>query len=363
MKTIKVHLKDRTYNILIGRGIVKKAGSIIKRLGIGNDAVCITNASLFNLYGDVIKNALEKSGLSVRFEKVPDSEKAKTERVAASLIKRISAYDRRKKIFIINFGGGVVGDVGGFVASIYKRGIPYIQIPTTLLAQVDSAIGGKVAIDLPIAKNLVGSFYQPKLVISDTSLIRSLPARQIKSGLAEIVKYGVIKDVSLFVFLEKNHRKILRCDQASLEYIVSASSRIKARVVERDEFDRTGVRAILNFGHTIGHAIESASKYSSRYNHGEAIAIGMTAACGISRRLGSISAKDSERIISLISSLGLPTKARGIKSRDVYNAHLHDKKFIHGKNRFVLPVRIGKVKIVEDVPEAVIRETLKEEIL
>ncbi len=363
MRTIKVHLKDRSYDILIGRGLLKKSGAIIKRLDVGNYAVCITNASLLKLYGNVLRKTLEKSGIPVRFEMVPDSEKAKSEGVATSLIRRISSYDKRKNIFIINFGGGVVGDVGGFVASVYKRGIPYVQIPTTLLAQVDSAIGGKVAIDLPIAKNLVGSFYQPRLVISDTGLISSLPHRQISSGLAEIIKYGVIKDRTLFAFLERNHKKILRCDNASLEYIVSASARIKAKVVEQDEFDRTGKRAILNFGHTIGHAIEAAAKYSNRYNHGEAVAIGMSGSCGIARRLGLISQKDAGRIISLIAALGLPTKAKGVRLQAVYNAHLHDKKFIHGKNRFVLPVRVEKVKIVEGVPDAVIRAVLKEEIL
>ncbi len=363
MTKIRVHLKDRSYDILIGRGLLKNAGMLVKRLRIGSDAVCITNARLSRLYGRQLTGSLKKSGLTVRYEEVPDSEEAKSADIAMGLIKRISSYDKRKKVFIVNFGGGVVGDVGGFVAAVYKRGTPYVQIPTTLLAQVDSAIGGKVAIDLAIAKNLVGAFYQPRLVISDIDLIRTLPERQIKNALAEIVKYGVIKDKGLFSFLENNYGKILRRDPRALEHVISASSRIKAGIVEKDEFDRTGSRAILNYGHTVGHAIEAAAKYSNRYNHGEAIAIGMVASCKISRRLGILGEKDASRIIALIKKLGLPTVARGVRFQDVYDAHLHDKKFIRGKNRFVLPLRIGKMKVAENVPDAIVREVLKEEIL
>jgi len=363
MRRIRVRLKDRSYDILIGRGLLKKSGELIRSLRSEKDAVCITNARLLRLYRKTLQSSLTKSGMTVRFERVPDSEGAKSVRIAASLIKEISIYDKRKRLFIINFGGGVVGDLGGFVAAVYKRGTPYVQIPTTLLAQVDSAIGGKVAIDLPAAKNLVGAFYQPRLVISDIDLIGSLPARQIRNGLAEIVKYGVIKDRKLFTFLERNYRKILEYDENALTHIVSASSRIKAALVEKDELDRTGSRAILNYGHTIGHAIEAASGYSNKYNHGEAVAIGMIIASKISLRLGLIGSEEARRIRNLIVKLGLPTNARGLHYKDVYEAHLHDKKFIHGENRFVLPVRIGKVRLVSNVPEAIIRRVLREELL
>lgn len=363
MKKIKVSLKKRAYNILIGRGLLKDSGRLIKRLDIGNDALCITNHSLFKLYKAPLERSLKKSGISVRFELVPDSEKAKSADIAMGLIQKISAYDKNKRLFIITLGGGVVGDVGGFIAAVYKRGIPYVQIPTTLLAQVDSAIGGKVAIDLACAKNLVGAFFQPRLVISDTDLLKSLPERQIKAGLAEVIKYGIISDARLFSFLEKNREKILKRDAEALEYMVAAASSIKARIVERDEFDRTGKRVILNYGHTIGHAIEAASGYSGKYNHGEAVAIGMAIACKISLNLGIMDIKDAFRIVALINKFGLPAQPKGLKLADIYDAHLHDKKFIHGKNRFVLPVRIGRVRIVENVPTAVIRNILKEELI
>ena len=363
MKRIKVHLKDRSYDILIGRGLLKSLGAILKRLDIGKDAVCITNSSLLNLYKPALARSLKKGGYSVRFETIPDSERAKSIGVAVNLINKIACYDKRKKIFIINFGGGVVGDLAGFVASVYKRGIPYIQIPTTLLAQVDSAIGGKVAIDLPVAKNLVGAFYQPRLVLSDVELLSSLPERQIRNGLAEVVKYGIIKDARLFKFLEKNYGKLLRYDKASLEHVILASSRIKAGIVEKDEYDKTGERAVLNFGHTIGHAIESASKYDGKYNHGEAIAVGMVAATKISLSLGLIRMKDAVRIIDLIAKLKLPVSCAGESLKSIYDAHLHDKKFIHGKNRFVLPVHIGETRIIENIPDSVITKVLKEEIL
>ena len=363
MNKIRVHLKERSYDILIGRGLLKDSGKLIKRLDIGSDAVCITNSGLLNLYKSPIERSFKKAGLTVRFELIPDSEKAKSARCAFDLTGRISAYDKSKKLFIVTLGGGVVGDLGGFVAAIYKRGVPYVQIPTTLLAQVESAIGGKVAIDLPCAKNLVGAFYQPKQVISDTSLLKTLPARQLKSGLGEVVKYGIIKDAGLFSFIEKNYKSILRQDGKALEYIIGTASRIKADIVRKDEFDRTDKRAILNYGHTMGHAIETASGYSGKYTHGEAIAIGMVIASKISLRLGIISIEDAFRIAALIKRLGLPTRPEELDFKAIYDAHLHDKKFIHGKNRFVLPVKIGRVRIVENVPDAIIRNVLKEELI
>ena len=362
MRIVRVRLKNRSYDIVIGRALLKKAGAILKRLGIGKDAVVITNRRLLKLYRKPLEDSFKAAGLSVRFELVPDSEKAKDPAVALGLIKRISAYDRLKEIFVVAFGGGVVGDLAGFVAAVYKRGVPYAQFPTTLLAQVDSAIGGKVAVDLPVAKNLVGAFYQPRIVLSDISLLKSLSKRQLKNGLAEVVKYGVIKDRSLFGFLEKNHKKILKCDKRALEYVVARSGRIKAAVVEKDELDKKGIRAILNYGHTLGHAIEAASGYSGRYNHGEAVAIGMVLAAEISSRLGMMRRAEAERIAALIRGLGLPTDIKGLEFSRIYEAHLHDKKFVRKVNRFVLPVRIGKAKVVEGVTRSVIKSVLKKHL-
>lgn len=310
MNRVRVSLKDRSYDILIGHGVIQQAGLIIKKLNIGKDALIVTNKKIAGLYLRPIQATLKKSGISVKVELVPDSEKAKSHNILIRLLNRIGAYDKNKAIFIIAMGGGVVGDLAGFAASIYKRGIPYVQIPTTLLAQVDSAIGGKVAIDLPVAKNLVGAFYQPRLVLSDTSILKSLSGRQVRNGLGECIKYGVIKDKSLFGYLEGNYKKLLKLNEPIFEKVVLSSSKIKARIVEADEFDKKGARAILNYGHTIGHAIEAASRYSKRYNHGEAIAVGMVIACRISHRLNLISGQDAGRVESLIKKCGLPTRIR-----------------------------------------------------
>lgn len=362
MKISKVSLKERSYHIFIGEGILKKSGILLRGLRIGSDAVIITNKRLLGLYGKILSRSLENSGFTTRFEIVPDSEKAKSADIAIRLLNKIASYDLRKKIFIVAFGGGVVGDLAGFISSVYKRGVPYVQIPTTLVAQVDSAIGGKTAIDLPIAKNLIGSFYQPKAVLSDISLLKTLPAREMRNGLAEVVKYAVIKDPKLFVFLEENYKKVLNCDEKSLEYIARRSSRIKAGVVSKDEFDRKGLRAILNYGHTVGHAVEAASGYSGRYNHGEAVAIGMAAACDIALRLRMISAGERSRIINLIDKIGLPSGARGLSAQKIYASLLHDKKFVNAKNRFVLPLRIGAVKVADGVSDAIIKKALKNTI-
>jgi len=357
---IRVSLKDRAYDILIGRGLMHEAGVIIKKLKAGNDAIVVTNKNIAVIYGKTLKNSLVKSGISIKFEFVPDSEQAKSSAILIRLLNRIGSYDKNKALFIIALGGGVIGDLAGFAASVYKRGVPYVQVPTTLLAQIDSAIGGKVAIDLKVAKNLVGAFYQPKAVISDVATLTSLPARQVKNGLAECIKYGVIKDDGLFKYIEDNYKKLISIDLETIERAILASAKIKAGIVNEDELDNKGKRAILNYGHTIGHAIEAASGYSGGYNHGEAIAIGMIIAAGISSRIGLMEESDCNRIESLIKKCGLPTRIKGLKLSAIYDAHLRDKKFIHGKNRFILPLGIGKARVVEGIPDSVVLKTIKE---
>jgi 3-dehydroquinate synthase len=360
MKKIRVRLGIRSYDILIGHGIISQCGRIITGLSVGNDAIVVTNKRVFGLFGNQLKIALTDYGISAHFEIVADSEKAKSQKTASGLIGRISAYDKGKRVFVVALGGGVTGDLAGFVASVYKRGTPYIQLPTTLLAQVDSSIGGKVAVDLPEAKNLVGSFYQPRVVISDISVLNKLPARQIRSGLAEVIKYGVIKDRKLFEFMESSYEKILALDSRAIEHIVSVSSGIKAALVSLDELDKKGVRSALNFGHTIGHAIETASEYSGRYNHGEAVAIGMVASARMSLRLKILDISAAGRIEALIKKVGLPTRIRGLDLKRIYASHLHDKKFIGSSNRFILARAIGSVKVAEDLPAPLIKSVLKE---
>jgi len=358
MRSIRVHLKEKGYDIVVGSGIIGSFGNLLNTLDCGNYAVIVTNPSIKRLWGRRVSGSLKKSGIGVRFEGIADTEKSKSIKTAFSLLNKIAGEGKSKRLFIIAFGGGVVGDLAGFVASIYKRGVPYVQLPTTLLAQADSAIGGKVAIDLKVGKNLAGAVYQPRLVFSETDFLKSLPKRQIVNGLAEIIKCAVIKDPQLFEFLEKNLDKLLVLDKSSTGQAIAAASRIKAQAVEQDEFDKLGVRVMLNYGHTIGHAIETASGYSKKYFHGEAVSIGMAAAAFISSELGIIPQPDFERILRLLENSGLPVIAEGVAPRRIYEAHLYDKKFSGGKNRFVLPAGIGRVKIVEGVPDKLIKKAI-----
>lgn len=359
MKKIKLNLGRRSYDILIGQMGFAKLVEEIKRIDIGRDAFAITNSPIYDLYGKALKREFLKNGFSFKVELVRNDERAKSWNVTYKLLKQITKFDIFKKVFMVAFGGGVVGDLTGFVASVYKRGVPYIQLPTTLLSQVDSAIGGKVAIDLSVAKNIVGSFYQPKLIFSELTFLKSLPHREIAAGLSEVIKYGIIKDRHLFEYIEKSYKRILDKDMKALEYIIYVSSAIKAKMVEEDEFDREDKRVILNFGHTIGHAIEVATGYSGRYNHGEAISIGMVFACIVSEELGLSDTKLRGRLESLLLKVGLPVRIRKLRLLEIYKAYQHDKKFIHGENRLVLPISIGKVLIKEGVPESIIIKALK----
>lgn len=360
MKKIRLSLKERSHDILIGRGILRESGRLLRKLCAGDSAVIVSNRTVWNLYGKALTSSMRRAGLAAHVELVPDSEKAKSFDTLKRLLNKLCRHDKYKSVFIVAFGGGVIGDLAGFAAAVYKRGVPYIHIPTTLLAQVDSAVGGKVAVDLPAAKNLAGAFWQPRMVISDISLLESLSNRQMRNGLAEVIKYGVIKDSGLFGYLETNYRKALKRDRDALEFVIFRSASIKARIVERDERDTKLVRAILNYGHTIGHAIEAASGYSSKYNHGEAVAIGMAVAGRISSKLGLLSSADSKRIEGLTYRSGLPICIKGLSLAKVYEAYQHDKKFTHGMNRFILPTAIGSARVVSNIPADVIKNTVRE---
>ena len=361
IKKIRVDLGRKSYDIIVCNKGLGRLGAIAKKIDIGTDAVVITNRYVKKILGNPVKKSLTSAGFNVNFQIIPDSEKAKSEKCCIRLLNNISKIDgASRRIFIIALGGGVTGDLAGFVASIYKRGVPYIQVPTTLLAQVDSAIGGKVAIDLEVGKNLAGAFYQPRIVFSDVSLLNTLPKKDLVSGMAEVIKYGVIKSPGLFNFLTKNHNKVLKYDKKSLEYIVYTCSVIKAKVVEKDEFDNKNIRVILNLGHTIGHAIEAGAHYAKAYNHGQAVSLGIIAALFISRNLNLIDKNLCKKISDLIKKIGLPTSIKGKKldTKDIFSAQEHDKKFIRGKNRFVLPVKIGKVIVKENIPKALIKKSI-----
>lgn len=358
MHILKLNLKKSLYNIIIGSGILNHLGKYVCKLNIGCDAYVLTNAFIKNKYGGLLNKTLKESGFTVRFKIVPDTEKSKSLEVAASVIRGITHYDKKKRIFILAFGGGVIGDLAGFIASIYKRGVPYIQVPTTLLAQVDSSIGGKTAIDLSQGKNLVGAFYQPRLVFSDCNILRTLDKRQVQGGLAEVIKYGVIKDAGLFNYLEKSYQDILDLKLSALTFIVMRASQIKAKIILQDEREEKGIRTILNFGHTIGHAIEAAARYKG-YNHGEAVALGMLVASDISRKLNLINNATAQRIENLITAAGLPVKIEKTPIGEIIKMHYHDKKFTGSQNKFVLLKGIGKAKVVRNIPLKIIRQALK----
>lgn len=359
MKEIVVRLGPRSYKIYIEKDIRGLAGRL-KALDLGTVAAIVTNSRLNSMFGKGIAASVSSAGMKPKTVIVPDSEKAKSLKEALSLLRFLSSIDGRgKRLCVIALGGGVVGDLAGFVASIYKRGIPYIQIPTTLLAQVDSSIGGKTAVDLPEAKNMVGSYYQPKMVYINVSFLKNLSDRDFLSGIAEVIKYGIIKDRKLFDYLLKSRQSILSRDLRTLSQIVARSAKIKAEIVSADEREERSLRTILNLGHTVGHAVEAACGYSNLYTHGEAIGIGMIAAARISNRIGPLSQNDLFSIERTVRSFGLPTRIRVLKTDDILQSLAYDKKFIHGITRLVLPVKIGKVIIKEGIPESLIREAVR----
>jgi len=359
MHKIKVNLGKRSYDIIIGKFIIKELSGYLRKLNIGSDAYIITNPLLKARYGAILSRVLLKGGFSCRFKIIPDSEKSKSLENAGCVIKDLAKFDRKRKVFIIAFGGGVVGDLAGFVASVYKRGIAYVQIPTTLLAQVDSAIGGKTAVDLELGKNLVGAFYQPRLVFSEIDFLKTLDRRQIASGIAEVIKYAVIRDKNLFCLLENKYRDVFKNNPAVMEKIIASCSGIKAVIASRDEKEVSGLRTILNFGHTIGHAIESACGYKG-YNHGEAVGLGMLVASDLSYSLGFIDKKLALRIGNLIKLYGLPVKLKRIPIHKIIKAYYHDKKFAGRQNKLVLIRGIAKPIVVRNVALDLIKEAIGE---
>lgn len=358
MHHIPVTLKENSYKITVGANILSSLGAALKPLRLGTDAVIVTNPGIQKRHGAKLVAGLRNNGFAVKTIEIAPGERSKSAQGAFVLLSNIARYDINKKIFIVAFGGGVIGDLAGFVAAIYKRGVPYVQVPTTLLAQIDSAIGGKTAIDLPVGKNLVGAFYQPKVVFSDIATLSTLDKRQIRNGLAEAVKYGIIQDKSLFEYIDAHAAHLLKADPKIFTEVVLRCSRIKARVITADEKETKGIRTILNFGHTVGHAIEAGAGYDF-YHHGEAIALGMRVATDISCRLNLLSRAEAKKIGALLSKLGLPKEIRKVKLPQILAHMAHDKKFQAEKNKFVLATAIGRVKVVENVPLSTIKSAIK----
>lgn len=360
MTRIRVNLKKNPYDILVGDGILSRIGGEVARLGIGRSAFIITSPRIGKLYLAPLAASLRKAGIGDQcVALVPDGERNKNTTQWRKVSEKLAAFDdsRRKKVFVVNLGGGVIGDLGGFVAATYHRGISYVQVPTTLLACVDSGVGGKVGVDLARFKNSIGAFWQPKLVFADLSVLSTLSGRMLRSGIAEVVKYAVAMDPALLAYFEKHCDAILALDPAKLHEVSKRCYELKVDVVERDERDTSGIRIVLNYGHTIGHAVESASKYG--YTHGEAISIGMACANDIAVRLGILSSEVSQRVERLLARTGLPTRMKNCRVGDIFESMANDKKFVHGKNRFVLLRGIGKTVVRQAVPMAMIKSVIR----
>ena len=358
MRSVNVPLGHRSYTIKIGGGLLQRLGPECARLKLGARCAIITDTNVGRKFAKPAYNSLVSAGFDPSLVVVPAGETAKSLRSVQSCYDQLASHRLERKSFIVALGGGVVGDVAGFVAATYLRGVAFVQVPTTLLAQVDSSVGGKVGVNLKAGKNLVGAFYQPRLVLCDLDTLSTLPERELRAGLAEIIKYGIIHDARLFAKLERDLPRLLARDAKTLAAVVARCCKIKAEVVGQDETEN-GRRAILNFGHTIGHALEAISRYG-KYLHGEAISIGQVAAAKLSFAVAGLSTRETERIKMLFLQAGLPTSVKLNSSQlaQLFAAMKLDKKVSDGEIKFVLANRIGKVGWGLKVPEAAIRKAL-----
>lgn len=355
MKKIKVELGSNSYEIRIGSGLLTRTGLWLKEKGFSGKAAIITDATVKGLYGDALNQSLTDAGFAVTTLEVPVGEEQKSLETAGRLYHELSSSYVERTTPVLALGGGVIGDLAGFVAATYMRGVPLIQIPTTLLAQVDSSIGGKTAVDHGQLKNAIGVFYQPKLVIADINTLRTLPEAELANGLAEVVKSAAIRNRNFFSFLESNIDSAKSLDVAILEKIVFETAHIKAEVVAQDEKD-LGLRSLLNYGHTIGHALETASNF--QLQHGQAVAIGMIAAARISSRMGILDKSDVIRLTNVIRKAGLSIEMPDLNIEDIISAMKHDKKVWQDRIRFVLLKSIGNAFITDEVSPSLIEEVL-----
>lgn len=349
MQRLNINLGKRSYDILLGSGLLGKLGECLSRIVKPSRIVLITHPPLFKIYGDKVLSGFKDQGWTADLIEVEEGETSKTLGQAEKIFDRLLDLKCDRKSVLIALGGGVIGDLVGFVAATFQRGVPFVQVPTTLLSQVDSSVGGKTAVNHPKGKNMIGAFYQPCLVLADLDTLQTLPQKEFRAGLAEIIKYGVISDSSLFEYLEKNVEKILQLDKKCLEYIIKTSCSIKAEVVEKDELENH-YRMILNFGHTLGHAIEALTHYS-KFIHGEAVAIGMVYAAKLSQKLGKCQEGIPRRLDRLVRKFGLPADLPDLHSKAIIESLYHDKKTMNHKIKFILVKEIGIVEIVDDIPE------------
>lgn len=348
----------RSYEIVIGDGIIGKLGDAVRDLGLGSKQMIVTSQTVWPLYGKSVHDSMATSGFDVSETLVSDDEEAKSFQTLTTIFDNLLEKDFERSSGIVAVGGGVVGDTAGFAAATFMRGIRFVQVPTTLLAQVDSSIGGKTAVNHPKAKNLVGAFHQPSLVWTDVTTLSTLPERELTSGLAEVIKYSVIADPELFRLLSENVRSFSNIPGDTLIEIISRCCSIKARIVEQDEREQ-GIRSTLNYGHTIGHALESLTSYA-QYTHGEAIAIGMTAAARISLEIDATDRETVQLQENVTQVAGLPTRMlQTIDPVEIVQQLNKDKKRHAGRVRWVLPRRIGEVFQTEEVPPEVVLRVLQ----
>lgn len=353
MSVLSVNLADNSYDIVIERGVLASLGQRCHALGLKGVAAVVSNATVSRLYGASVRESLASAGFTVVQILIPDGEEYKNSATLSQLYDDLLAAGVDRSSFIIALGGGVVGDVAGYAAATWMRGIPFVQVPTTLLAQVDSSVGGKTGIDHPKGKNLIGAFYQPRLVLIDVDTLTTLDQRQFRAGLAEVIKYGVVIDHLFFEFLEANYDAILRMDPHVLIEIVLRSCQLKAQVVELDEKE-AGLRAILNYGHTFGHAFESLSGYCGLV-HGEAVALGMLVAARVSAAEGFCSQDDLSRIYNLIVCCGLPVKIPYHGRQQILDVVASDKKSKIGCITFICNKGIGMYAMSHHTSEELLK--------
>jgi 3-dehydroquinate synthase len=355
MQTVRVTLAERAYPIHIGAGLLERASLLVPLLPQRRVAL-VTNQTVAPLYLDRVARALEAAGVTSVRVVVPDGEAHKNWSTLNKVFDALLENRCDRKTAIVALGGGVIGDLAGFAAATYQRGVPFVQVPTTLLAQVDSSVGGKTAINHPLGKNMIGAFHQPLAVLADMDTLATLPPAELRAGLAEVIKHGAIRDAAFFDWLEANLDALLRLDRGALAYVVKRSVEIKAAVVAVDERE-TGPRALLNFGHTFGHAIEAGLGFGA-WLHGEAVAAGMVMAADLSARLGMLERAAADRLRRLIECAGLPTAGPALGADRYLDLMAVDKKAEAGRIRFILLDRLGAARITDQVPPDALRATL-----
>ena len=360
VEEVPVELGDRSYGILIGEGVLDRAGARLREIGLSGRICLVSTPPVFDLYGATVEKTFREAGFDVVVASIPDGEDSKSLGRAEALydVALKAGLDRTSTFAAL--GGGVVGDLTGFIAATYMRGVSFVQIPTTLLSQVDSSVGGKVAVNHPLGKNMIGAFHQPRAVFIDTATLRTLPERDYLAGVAEIIRYGAALDERFFSFLEKNMERLVARDTEVLRRSIATSCSIKARIVAADERETSGLRSSLNYGHTFAHALEAVTDYGV-YRHGEAVAIGMVYAARLASRLGICPDEAAQRIEDLIVSAGLPTSMAGYRPADIISAMAQDKKTEGGKLRFVLTEKVGSVNIYTDISNDILEEVLSRE--